>query len=350
MAQNNYSEAGFITTSLPDYVENNREIIARNIALGAPTLSRISIQRGVKGAMALNFITDDSPWQSGKGCGFTPDGSDTLSQRIITTGYIKIDRELCPDDLLGKWPEYMVRIPETQRDSLPFEAYLVAEIVNGIEEHLEEVIWQGDTTSLDGYLNKFNGLLKIAGAEATHVAVSIAAGSSARAAIEKMIAAAPYKVMKKGYTIFVSPEFFTALGLELTNANLYHYAPDADLDEIVYPGTRVRIVCTPGLSGTLKLVGSWAPNLYYGTDDVNAQKMVKVKFDEIKDNFALKIRFNAGTQVAFPDWVVIGTMAAAPVSTPVDVALKAIADSSAAIATNVEELADADHIYKTQAQ
>ena len=346
----NYAEAGFIVSALPAYVQENRDLISKNIALGAPTLGRISIQQGIKGTMPLHFLENENKWQNGKGCSFNPDGSTTLTDRNIVTGLIKIDRELCPDDLLGKWPEYDVRIPATEREHLPFEAYIVADIVNDIEEKLEEAIWQGDTTSAVHYLNKFDGLLKIAGNEATHIAVSISAGSSARAAIEKMIVAAPYKVMKKGYTIFVSPEFFTALGLELTNANLFHFAPSESLDEFDYPGTRVRIVCTPGLSGTLKLVGSWAPNLFYGTDTVNGQRLMKVAYDDIKESFALKVRFNAGTQVAFPDWVVIGTMAAAPVSTPVDVALKAIADSSAAIATNVEELADADHVYKTAAQ
>lgn len=305
----NYAEAGFVVSALPAYVQENRDLISKNIALGAPTLGRISIQQGIKGTMPLHFLENESTWQNGKGCSFNPDGSTTLTDRNIVTGLIKIDRELCPDDLLGKWPEYDVRIPATEREHLPFEAYIVADIVNDIEEKLEEAIWQADTTSNVHYLNKFDGLLKIIAAEQTSIKLTIAQGTTAIAAVRQIISSLPKKVLKKGAALFVSPEFFTALGFELVDANLFHFAPSESLDEFIFPGSKVRILNTDGLSGTANIVATWAPNLFYGTDTVNGQRLMKVAYDDIKESFALKVRFNAGTQVAFPDWVVLATLA-----------------------------------------
>ena len=47
----------FIVTTLPDYVENNKELLVNKFGLlGNGTRQRISIQTGVKGKEALNYL------------------------------------------------------------------------------------------------------------------------------------------------------------------------------------------------------------------------------------------------------------------------------------------------------
>ncbi|MBQ0153150.1 MAG: hypothetical protein KBS70_00020, partial [Bacteroidales bacterium] len=99
-----------------------------------------------------------------------------------------------------------------------------------------------------------------------------------------------------------------ALGFELVDANLYHFQPSADLDSFVFPGTNVEIISAYGLAGTDKIFATNLENMYYGTDVEDAERRVKVVYDEKTDLFYVKLRWNAGVQVAFPDRVVLATL------------------------------------------
>ena len=62
----------FVTTSLPKYVQENKDMLLKNFALvGGSTRSRISVQTGVKSSAYINFIEVDPTLQDGTGCGFT---------------------------------------------------------------------------------------------------------------------------------------------------------------------------------------------------------------------------------------------------------------------------------------
>ncbi|MBQ5593765.1 MAG: hypothetical protein IIU76_04210, partial [Bacteroidales bacterium] len=66
----------FIVTTLPDYVENNKELLVNKFGLlGNGTRQRISIQTGVKGKEALNYLDMTVVLQDGTNCAFTPEGN-----------------------------------------------------------------------------------------------------------------------------------------------------------------------------------------------------------------------------------------------------------------------------------
>ena len=88
-------------------------------------------------------------------------------------------------------------------------------------------------------------------------------------------------------------------------ANLYHFAPDASLDSIIFPGTAVEVFNTPGLDGADTIVASTLDNMFYGTDVEDAERRYRIIYDEKCDNFRVKFRWNSGVQVAFPGRVVV---------------------------------------------
>ena len=67
--------------------------------------------------------------------------------------------------------------------------------------------------------------------------------------------------------------------------------------------------CAAGLSGTGYIFASNVDNLYYGTDVEGANEQFKVVYDEKEELFFVKVRWNSGVQYAFPDRVVLGTIA-----------------------------------------
>ncbi len=311
-------DPNYIVTALPDYVKNNEDLLVKDVVFGAPTVKRLVPQTGIKTSAHLNYLDVDVTFQNGNGCGFNPVGSATLSDRDIVTGLIKVDMEICPDKLLGKYPEYLVRIPETERASLPFEEYLLRAIIRDIQDKLEVAVWQGDTTSANANLNRFDGFIKILDADTAVITVAIANNASAYDAIKAVILALPgYVYDKRDAEVHVSPELYRNFIFDLVEKNFYHYSGPQDEApaEFLFPGTSVKVVLTPGLAGTSKIVAGRASNFYYGTDAENNEEKVKVVYDEKEETFFVKSRWNSGVQVAFPDEVVVGTIAAAAAST-----------------------------------
>ena len=60
----------YVVTSLPAYVQENRDLIIKNFALvGGETRKRISVKTGVKKAAYINYLNLTPTFQSGAGCG-----------------------------------------------------------------------------------------------------------------------------------------------------------------------------------------------------------------------------------------------------------------------------------------
>ena len=155
--------SNFVVSSLPAYVQDNKDIIIKNFALvGTSTRRRIGIQTGIKYKGYLNYLELAPTLQDGKGCGFEAAGTATLSQRTVETAIIKVNMDVCPDSLIGKYAEYLVRINANAQD-LPFEQYIMDGIVRELNKKIEKLIWQGDKSQtsdanikwIDGFLEQF---------------------------------------------------------------------------------------------------------------------------------------------------------------------------------------------------
>lgn len=301
---------GFIVNALPDYVKENADKLLYKIIFGASSIQRFTKQLGVKGKAAINILNTTPVFQDGSDCGFTPQGDATFTQRIIDTNLVKVNMDFCHLALIGKYAEYQLRVKADQTD-MPFEEEISNSIVDDIRNGMEMAVWQGDTASSDATLKRFDGLLKILDNAAGVVEVSLS-GTKAWDDLKAILAKIPAHVLRKpGLKINVSPEFFTAFTQELVAANLFHYAgpQNANPLEFVLPGTNIPVVSVDGLSGTKKVVAAVDDNIYYGTDMEGDSEDIDLWFSKDNDKFRLKARWNAGVQVAFPDEVVVGTIA-----------------------------------------
>ena len=299
-------------SGLAAYVEQNRDKVIYQLVLGGTTIGKMVKQTGIKTSAKINHIGLDPIFQDGSECGFTPQGDVRLTQRQIDTGAIKVNMELCERDLLGTYAEYLVRVAATG-ETMPFEEEIINLLGKKVEAKMEKAVWQGDTASSDETLARFDGLLKIANAESGVVKVS-ASAASAYEAIEAVYDKLPEELLdpEAKTAIFVSPDIFRKFTKELMEKNLYHHPSVADgsnVAEIFFPGSDVKVVKANGLAGTKKILATYEGNLYYGCDLENAAEEVKVWFSNDDDKFKIKALWNAGVQIAFPDMVVLATIA-----------------------------------------
>lgn len=291
----------YTVNALPDYVEQNRLPLLAAAVLKGKTVEVINRQSGIKGKAALNIVDITAPFQAGNTCGFNASGNDTFSQRVIETVMVKVEKEWCWKDLIGKWAEYEYRVVAGDK-TLAFEEFFLNEIAKEIAAQIERIIWQGNTTpAITGLL----GHLTAASISATKFT-----GTDDYAKIMEAYMAIPEAVLDKA-AIFVSAARFRGFVQGMVAANLYHYNPEAPVDEVIIPGTNTRVIKVNGLNNSTYdtvsdvVVAADPMNLFYGYDVEDSAEALDVWYSKDNDSIRLRMTTNIGTQVAFPSEVIV---------------------------------------------
>lgn len=299
----------FLVTSLPDFVKNNEELLIASFGLpNTGTRRYIGIQTGVKRKATLNALSLTTVFQDGSACGFNPLDEVTIGQKEIEVATIKVDAEFCPETLLGKWGEWKVRVAATENE-LPFEQYILDALVAQINKGIETLIWTADSSGSD----PIDGFLTQIVADSTITATTLTGIANAYDAVKAVYFDMSDEALERGGIIFVDPAIFRALVNDLTVLNYFHYdIGDGAKDEIVLPGTDVRVVKAAGLANTKAIVGTFGDNLVYGTDMENDSEAVDLWWSQDDRVFKYQVKWNSGAAYHFAQHIAYGVMAAAP--------------------------------------
>jgi hypothetical protein len=299
--------ANFVVTSLPTYVQENKDMLLKNFALvGGSTRSRISVQTGIKSSAHINYMEITPTLQDGTGCGFNAAGDVVLTQRTITTAPVKINIEICPKTLRGKYAEYLIKTNATEA-ALPFEQYIMEGVTNTLAKKTEVLMWQGDKTKTgDADLKWIDGFLALAAKETDVIDVEMT--EDIYDSIEAVYLALPEEVILRGAEIYVSPANYRKFLMALVKKNYFHYASatEAAPEEFYFPGSNAKVVMIPGLAGVEnKILGTFAKNLFYGCDMENDEEVIDLWYSQDDRLFRLAAEWNPGVQIAFPNMVVV---------------------------------------------
>ena len=310
----------FDVSALAAYTEQNEALLVTDSVLGAKTAALIksagNVMVGVKSAETINIMDTDAIFQAGGSCGFTASGSTTFTQRTVTVGKIKVNESLCPKDLESKYLQKALPTG-SMYDSIPFEQEFADKKAKTIASQLETSLWQGDTTSVNVNLNKFDGLVKLIGAASGVVAanastyISGAPLSTITAAnvisiFDGVYQAIPAQVVAADdMAIFCGQDVFRTYTVALKNANQFHYSIDVKADsEFVLPGTPIKVIALQGLNGTNKVYAMRISNLFLGTDLLNEEEKFEIFYAKEADQVRFVSEFKMGVNVAFPDEIV----------------------------------------------
>ena len=310
----------FSVSSLTNYTKENEALLVSSSVLGAKTAALIksagNVMVGVKSAETINIMDTDAFFQAGGTCGWNASGTTSFTQRTVTVGKIKVQESLCPKALEAKYLQKALPTG-SQYDSIPFEQDYSDRKAKTIASQLETAIWQGDTGSANGNLNKFDGLIKLIGAASGVVDANVsgyvsgAPLSSITAAnvislFDGVYKAIPAKVVSADdMTIFCGVDTFRTYTIALKNANMFNYAFDGKADsEFVLPGTSIKVVAVNGLNGTSDVYAMRLSNLFLGTDLLNEEEKFEIFFAKEADEVRFAAEFKMGVNIAFPDEIV----------------------------------------------
>ena len=295
-------------TGLNNYInQESTELIAKSV-FSAMSTRLFKVQTGVKAPTAINLLDTQVTFGDGKECGLDPMSAQTISQRIITPGFIKVFLKYCHKDFYNTFASHLTNVA-AGREELPFEQYFIEDVIRNIGKELEVAIWQGDTavTNTNPNTNKFDGLLKLINAEVTAGTIVNKYDVAQNTMLKKVWAVYEAIPEEKLFdeVIYINNANFRTLVKELVDANMYHYERTIDETlDIILPGTMTHIKAVSGLTGQNVIVAMDPKHVVYGCDMENDMETFKFWFSDDDDAFKLLVEFAAGVQIALPSEVV----------------------------------------------
>lgn len=312
-------------SALTNYVKENEQQLASAAIFKAKTASLVeakgNVQVGVKSSETINAMTTDAVFQSGAGCGFTSSGTTTITQRTITVGKIAVQEAICPRAFEAKYTQKALRVG-SEYDYMAYATEYTSQKIERIGAALETAIWQGDTTSLNGQLNKFNGYATIINALGFGGAGDPIKGNvsdlttltkaNVIQAVDEVFISIPAALLdKQDVVIFCGNDTFREYVVALRDANYFHYPVNSADMELVVPGTNVKLIGVNGLNGTDYMFATHMQNMWLGTDGLNEQDRFELFYAKEAKEMRFDVEFKLGVNVAFTDEVVFWKKASA---------------------------------------
>jgi hypothetical protein len=224
---------------------------------------------------------------------------------VETIGYLK---KFCQKDLAGFWTQLALRPGAMAEDkTLPFEQILINYLLELHAFELEKLIWQGNKLSGAGnlaFMNGFNQFLTVLNGCVdlnTSGATSIDATNAYDIFYEAFTNTPSNIAEGADFICFTGRENFNFLLKNLVDLNMFNYNPAqiATMNEILLPGTNMRIVKVNGLNGTTKIYTGRASHFYFGTDLSSDFESYDLWYSFDDDVIYLRSKFRAGVQVPF---------------------------------------------------
>lgn len=299
-------------SKLTNYVNANKDIILKNVLLGAPSISLFSKMLDVKGDANLNLLDTTVSFGDGKTCGWSDNATSSLSARKMETALIKVDAAFCQRSLAKYWLGEELNI-EAGIETLPAEDKFINNLVTSISEKLENMIYFGNKTATGQ--TEFDGLITICEAEAANTAstinkVTATTADTMYSKTAKVIKAIPAKFYQESM-VLMSTTSMRQLIADYEAANPYktlEFVDDSKLT-IRFPNTNIIVKGVMGMETTntafTNTVVSIVPRLtFYGCDKEGANETFRFEYFSHDDQFEFHSLWNSGVQVAYCDSIV----------------------------------------------
>jgi len=288
------------TTINSSFVGKDAGMYISAALLEAKTLDHLTIMDNVKyksivkSLIGADFVQDED-------CDFTPSGSLTLSEKVITPKNLKLNVQLCKQDLLSAWESNQMAAGANNRTAPEFHAFVMSYLADSIAASTETSVWSGAAATggqFEGFLTASTGAFA---ADGNVVAVAKTAALSAANIVENLgalVDAIPSTVLgKEDLVIFMNQKTYrfyisamSALGYIDRHNMSADYSP-------VFEG--MNLVVVDGIPAD-NMVAARKSNLFFGTDilgDSASLKTLDMSDIDGSDNVRVICKYTAGTQI-----------------------------------------------------
>ena len=294
-------------SGLAAYVDEQREQLTVRAVTEAKTLQYITIQEGIKGSEEIKLLDDSIVYQAGD-CSMSPSGDTVFTDRAIAVETLGFMKSFCNKDLAGFWTQLGLRPGAMAEDkNLPFEQQIIDYLLKLHSRELDSLIWKGNKATGTGNLQWMNGFRQFltTGNGCVNLNTSSTASISATNAYDVFYESfenTPANIAESAdFVCFTGRENFNFLIKDLVDQNFFHYSPAAiaTMDEVIVPGTNMRVVKVNGLNGLDNIYTGRASEFVFGTDLRSDFDNFELWYSQDDDVLYLRSKFRAGVQVPF---------------------------------------------------
>lgn len=228
-------------------------------------------------------------------CGFDPQGTITLNERVLTPVKLKNDLQVCKEDFRATWSQETMGAsasnPNAPADIM--EAIQV-EVLGQTAEDIDNIIWNGDSANP----NEWDGFLKLFLADAGVIDVDIdtVTENNVVAQLKLALGAIPIALRRKTLNVMVSPDVFQFYNFSLTTPAITN---GLGAEERQMKFGRYTLTEVNGLPASTIIIAE-AKNLVFGTGlEADFNQLSMVDEDEVgllTGQIRMKMVYSGGVQ------------------------------------------------------
>ena len=228
-------------------------------------------------------------------CGFDPQGTITLNERVLTPVKLKNDLQVCKEDFRATWSQETMGAsasnPNAPADIM--EAIQV-EVLGQTAEDVDNIIWNGDSANP----NEWDGFLKLFLADSAVIDVDIdtVTENNVVAQLKLALGGIPIALRRKTLNVMVSPDVFQFYSFSLTTPAITN---GLGAEERQMKFGRYTLTEVNGLPASTIVIAE-AKNLVFGTGlEADFNQLSMVDEDEVgllTGQIRMKMVYSGGVQ------------------------------------------------------
>lgn len=292
-----------LDAKLKSYLSANRDELISRALFNSKATQYMSLMTGVKNPTAIIRVDVAAPLQDGSSCGFTADGDDTYTNRVITPVAVAVQKEWCSKDFLQSYKAQDIAIA-AGRENMPYEEKIMTLLTEQIANNIETLVMSGDTGNSD----LMDGFATLVANDITNTVIPaanvIAKGSDdILTRCQKLWQACPAALSNRA-EIWMPISMYKTLHTELANANAIHIWEEFDGEFVMtlpsVPGVKIRGISS--LSDSADVIYLLDPkNVYYAVDLENQSEVFDFWFSRDNQTFRFNCQMMVGINYAIPE-------------------------------------------------
>lgn len=273
--------------------------VLRPAFLANESMQYLTIKENIDYKQVVRRLVDDISFAAGT-CDFTPTGTVTLTERILTLEQFQVQRQLCKKDFLVDWSA-----KDAQNGVLNAEIAdaIINNMLAGIAQKNETVLWQG----VNGTAGEYDGFITLFAADTAVIDVSTPVAittANVISKIQELIDAAPDRVKRatEKPLIYMGQDVWEKFIFANAAAGNGWYTYAGPEVTATFMGLYAIAVC-PGMPANTMVLAQKS-NLWFGTNllnDWNQVALLDMADKDLSDNVRFSAKFLAGIQYGFGD-------------------------------------------------
>jgi hypothetical protein len=288
------------TTSLTTtYAGREAAGYIRAAFLSNESLAAVTFKENIEYKQVVRKLVDNITFANAT-CDFTPTGTVTLTERILTLEKFQVQRQLCKNTFLSDWES---RSEQNNELHASLTDALIANVMAGVAANNERLIWQG----VNATAGEYAGFETLFLADAAVLDVASPEAITSTNVIEemnKLVLTLPVRVRRatEKPVIAVSSNVAEAFRTAILGLGGGSYLYQGETVKMTWQGQYDIIEC-PGMSDDT-MAFYQKSNLWFGTnllDQWNNVAVLDMYQYDLSDNVRFAASFFAGVQYGFGD-------------------------------------------------